>query len=79
MHGVFCANFGYYQIGWPPCQECWHRDCFSANPDREPNYYGVMEDVEVIPWNYNPEDEIRYKQLTNGVHIFMHFLGHTCH
>ena len=38
-----------------------------------------MEDVEGIPWNYNPKDELRYKHLTNGVHMFMPFLGPTCH
>ena len=37
-----------------------------------------MEDVEGRPWNYNPKDEIRYKHLTNGVNMFMPFLGPTC-
>ena len=50
-----------------------------TNPDGEPYYYGVMEDVEGIPWNFNPEDELRYKHLTNGVKIFMPFLGPTYH
>ena len=52
---------------------------FSANPTREPYYYGVMEYVEGIPWDYNPKDEIIYKHLTNGMHIFMPFLGPICH
>ena len=38
-----------------------------------------MEDVEGIPWNSNPKDEIRYTQITNGVYMFMLFLGPTCH
>ena len=79
MQGVLCANFGYSQRGWPPCQECWNGGCLSDNLDREPYYYGVMEDVEGIPWNSNPKDEIRYKHLTNGVNLFMPFLGPTCH
>ena len=79
MQEVFCANLGYYQRGWPPCQECWHRDCFSADLDRDLYYYGVMEDVEGIPWNYNPKYELRYKHLTNGVNMFMPFLGPKCH
>ena len=79
MQGVFCANFSYSQRGWPPFQECWHRDCLSASPDRESYYYGVMEYVEGIPWNYNPKDETGYKHLTNGVHLFIPFLGPTCH
>ena len=37
-----------------------------------------MEDVEGIPWNYNPNYELRYKHLTNGVHMFMPLLGPTC-
>ena len=56
MQGVFRANLDQYQIGCPPCQECWHGYFFSDNLNREPYYYGVMEDVEVIPWNYNPKD-----------------------
>ena len=76
---MFCANFDYSQIGWPPYHECWHRDCLSANPNRELYYYGVMEDVEGIPWNSNPKDELRYKHLTNGVNMFMPLLGPTCH
>ena len=79
MHGVLCANFGYSRRGWPPCQECWNGDCLSDNLDREPYYYGVMEDVEGIPWNYNPKDELMHKKLTNGVQMFMSFLGTTCH
>ena len=46
--------------------------------DRETYYYGVMQDVEGIPWNYNHKDELRYKHLTNGVHILIPFLGPTC-
>ena len=38
-----------------------------------------MEDVESIPWNSNIKDELRYKHLTNGVHMFMPFLGPKCH
>ena len=38
-----------------------------------------MEDVEVIPWHYNPKDELGYKHLTNVVHIFIPILGPTCH
>ena len=38
-----------------------------------------MEDVEGIPWNYNPKDELMHKKLTNGVQMFMSFLGTTCH
>ena len=76
---MFCANFDYSQIGWPPYHECWHRDCLSANPDRELYYYGVMEDVEDTPWDYNPKDKLRYKHLTNGFHLFMPFLGPTWH
>ena len=79
MKGVFCAKFGYSRRGWSPCQECLHRNCLSANPDKEAYYYGVMEDVEGIPGNSNPRDELRYKHLTNSVHMFMHFLGPTCH
>ena len=74
---MFCANFDYSQIGWPPYHECWHRDCLSSNPDRELYYYGVMEDVEGIPWNSNPKDELRYKHQTNGVNLFIPFLGIT--
>ena len=37
-----------------------------------------MEDVEGIPWYSNPKDELRYKKLTNGVHLFMPFLGPIC-
>ena len=37
-----------------------------------------MEDVEVIPWNFNPNDELRLKHLTNGVYLFMPFLGTIC-
>ena len=58
--GIFCANFGYSQRAWPPCQECWHGDWFSSNPDREPYYYGVMEDLEGIPCNSNTKYELRY-------------------
>ena len=47
--------------------------------DRELYYYGVMEDVEDTPWDYNPKDKLRYKHLTNGFHLFMPFLGPTCH
>ena len=79
MKGVFCAKFGYSRRGWSPCQECWHSNFLSSNSDKETYYYGVMEDVEGIPWNSNPGDEPRYKQLTNGVHVFMHFLGPTFH
>ena len=42
MHGVLYAKLGYSEIGRPPCQKCWHGDLFSAYPDREPYYYGVM-------------------------------------
>ena len=35
--------------------------------------------MEVIPWNSNTKDELRYKHLTNGVHLLMPFLGPTCH
>ena len=45
----------------------------------EPYYYGVMDDVECIPWNVNPKDELMYKHLTNGLHMFMPFLGPTFH
>ena len=38
-----------------------------------------MEDVEGIPWNVNPKDELRYKHLTNGLHMFMPLLGLTFH
>ena len=76
---MFCANFGYSQRGWPPYQECWHGDCFSDNPDRELYYYGVMEDGKVIHFNSNPKDEIRYRHLTNYLHMFIPFLGTTCH
>ena len=79
IKGVFCANFSYYWRGWPICQECFHGDFFSANPDRETYYYGLMKDVEGIPWNSNPKDELRYKHLTNCVHMFMPFLVPTCH
>ena len=78
MQGVFCANFGYSQRVWPPCQECWNGYCLSSNPDRETYYYGVMDDVEGIIWNSNSRDELRYKYLNNGVHLFMPSLGHTC-
>ena len=37
-----------------------------------------MEDVENIPWNSNIKDELRYKHLTNGVHLLMPFLGPIC-
>ena len=37
-----------------------------------------MEDVEGIPWNYNPKHELRYKHQPNGVYVFMPFLGTTC-
>ena len=37
-----------------------------------------MKDVEGITWNNNPEDELRYKHLNNGVHMFMLFLGTSC-
>ena len=70
MQGVFCANLGYSQRGWNPCKECWHGDWLSDNPDREPYYYGVMEDAEVIPCSCNPKDELRYKHLTNVVHMW---------
>ena len=76
---MFCAKFGYSQRGWPPCQEYWHGNCLSANPDREPYYYCVIDDVSGIPWNSNPKDKLRYKHLTNDVHMFMPFLGPTCH
>ena len=76
---MFCVNFSYSRIGWPQCQECWYRDCFSANLYREPYYYVVMEEVRVIPWNYNPKDELRYKHLTNSVHLFMPFFGPIFH
>ena len=79
MQGVFCANFGYYQRGWTPCKEFRHGYLFSDNPDRDPYYYGVMEDVEGIPSNNNPNDELMYKHLTNGVHLFLPLLGPTCH
>ena len=55
------------------------RGFFSANPDKEMYYYGLMEDVEGITWNSNPKDEPRYKHLPNGAHMFMPFLGTTCH
>ena len=45
---------------------------------REPYYYGLMEDVEVIPLNFNPKDELSYKHLITGGHLFMPFLGPTC-
>ena len=45
----------------------------------EPYYYGVMEDVEDIPWIYNPKDELRYKDLNNGVQMCTALLGPTCH
>ena len=35
--------------------------------------------MEGIPWNSNSKDELRYKQLPNGVHLFMPLLGTTCH
>ena len=76
---MLCAKFGYYQRGGPPCKECWHGSLFSANPDRELYYYGVMEDVEGVPWDSNPEDELRYKHLNNGMHMFMLLLGPKCH
>ena len=38
-----------------------------------------MEDVAGIPWNSNPVDELRYKHLTNSFHMFVPFLGPTCH
>ena len=76
---MLCANFGYFQRGWPPCQECWNGDCLSANVDREPYYHGVIEDVECIPWDYNPKDGLMYKQLTNVVHLFMTLIVPTCH
>ena len=79
MHGVFCDNFCYYRRGWLPYQECWHGDFFSAIPDREPYHYGIMEVVEGIPWNENIKDELRYKNLTNGVQLFTPFLGTTLH
>ena len=79
MQGLFYVNFGYSWRGWTPCQECWHRDSFSANPDREPYYYAVMEDAEGIPWDYNIKNAVGYKQLTNGVHLFMPFIGPTYH
>ena len=41
-------------------------------------YSGVMEDMEVIPCNYNPKNEFRSKHLTNGARIFMPFLGTIC-
>ena len=56
---MLCTNFGYSQRGWPPYQECWHGNCFSSNLDRELYYYGVMDDVEGITWNYNTKDELR--------------------
>ena len=76
---VFCANSRYSQRGWPPCQECWHGDFLSAKPDREPYDYGIMEDVEGIAWNCNPKGELIYKHLTNGVQLFIPFLGPKCH
>ena len=38
-----------------------------------------MEDVEGIPWNYNPKDELKYKHLNNVVNLFMPLLGPTCY
>ena len=38
-----------------------------------------MDYVEGIPWNCNPKDMIRFKHLTNGVDMFIPFLGPTCH
>ena len=35
--------------------------------------------MEGIPRNSNTKDGIRPKNLTNGVHMFMPFLGPTCH
>ena len=32
-----------------------------------------------MPWNANPKDEIRYTDLINVVHLFISFLGPTCH
>ena len=45
----------------------------------DPYYYVAMDDVEFIHCNYNPKGELRYKHLTNGVHLFIPFLGTTCH
>ena len=76
---MLCAKFDYPLKGRPPCQECWHGYCFSANPDRDPYYYGFIEDVEGIPCNYNTKDGLMHRQLTNGAHLFMPFLDPTCH
>ena len=76
---MLCANFCYSRRGWPLCQECWHGYFFSDNLDREPYYYGVMEDLEGIPWNYNTKYELSNKHLTSGMHLFITFLGLTCH
>ena len=38
-----------------------------------------MEDVEGITWNSNTKDELRYKHLTNFLHMFILFVGYTCH
>ena len=38
-----------------------------------------MEDVEGIPWDSNPKDELRNKNLSNGVNMFMPFIGATYH
>ena len=35
--------------------------------------------MEVIPCNFNPKDELRYKHLTNDVHMFIPFLVILCH
>ena len=75
----YVPKFGYCQRGWTPCQECLNRDCFSANPDRETYRYRIMEDVKGIICNLNPKDELRYKHITTGVHLFIPFLGHTYH
>ena len=43
----------------------------------DPYHYRITEDVECIPRNENPKDELIYKHLTNGMHLFIPFLGPT--
>ena len=38
-----------------------------------------MEDLEGTPCNYNSKYELSYKRLTDGVHLFMPFLGPIFH
>ena len=36
-------------------------------------------EVEGITWNENPKYELRYRNMTNDVHLFMPLLDPTCH